>query len=285
VLAELAMAPRRRLAALEARPGDTQIELRVGRRRLRVHSFGEGPLVVLVHGWQGAASQLRGLAEAVVAGGFRVALFDMPAHGEAPGWSTSGAEFIHLLTHVARELGPLHALIGHSLGGSVALKCAAQGLPMAGVVALAPIPSFEFVLRAHARAFGLAPKVREWLAQHFEARTRMKRSELDLASLELGVPALLVHDLLDRVVPSRHSRRLKLSWSSASLIETCGFGHRRVLTADLVAQEVVAFLASLPVATRGPAPIGAQTAAPLPRTESRETGSARSAPDPERITR
>jgi pimeloyl-ACP methyl ester carboxylesterase len=246
LLTELVMAPRTRLAAVAPGRGDSQTELRIGRRRLRVHAFGEGPLVLLVHGWQGAASQLRSLAEAIAAAGFRVALFDMPAHGEAPGWSTSGPEFIRILRRVAHALGPLHAVLGHSLGGLAALKCAAEGLPVAGVVALAPIPSFEFALHGHARAFGLSPVAKEFLARRFESRTGMKRSELDLASLELGVPTLLVHDLLDRSVPSRHSRRLKRAWQSARLIETCGFGHSRLLEADLVAQAVVAFLATLP---------------------------------------
>jgi pimeloyl-ACP methyl ester carboxylesterase len=253
LLTELLMAPRVRLAALEPRPGDSQTELRVGRRRLRVHAFGEGPLVLLVHGWQGAASQLRLLAEAMVAAGFRVALFDMPAHGEAPGWSTSGPEFIRILRRVVHELGPLHAVLGHGLGGTAALKCAAEGLPLSGVVALAPVPSFEFALQGHARTFGLAPAAKEWLARRVESRTGMKRAELDLANLELGVPTLLMHDLLDRSVPSRHSRRLRSAWQSARLIETCGFGHRRLLQADLVAQAVVAFLATLPTAPQ-PAP-------------------------------
>jgi pimeloyl-ACP methyl ester carboxylesterase len=246
LLTELAMSPRTRLAAIEPRRGDSQTELRVGKRRLRIHAFGEGPLVLLVHGWQGAASQLRVLAEAIAAAGFRVALFDMPAHGEAPGWSTNGPEFIRILRHVAHALGPLHAVLGHSLGGMAALKSAAEGLPVSGVVALAPIPSFEFVLQAHARAFGLAPVAKELLARRFESRTGMKRAELDLARLAPGVPTLLVHDLLDRSVPSRHSRRLKSAWRSAQLIETCGFGHSRLLEADLVAQAVVAFLATLP---------------------------------------
>jgi hypothetical protein len=56
----------------------------------------------------------------------------------------------------------------------------------------------------------------------------------------------LIHDLLDRTIPSRHSRRLKDTWRRARLIETCGFGHRRVLEAELVAQAIVAFLVTLP---------------------------------------
>lgn len=251
VLAELCLAPRLRrvplaLGSLALPDAATHTELRVGKRRVRVHAYGEGPLVLLVHGWQGGASQLSGLAACVCAAGFRVALFDMPAHGEAPGWSTSAPEFIRILVHVARELGPVHAVVGHSLGGTAALLSAARGLPMAGVVALSPVPSFEFAMRGYARAFGLSPSAKELLARRFEARTRTKRSELDLARVTPSVPTLLVHDLLDRSIPSRYSRRLKQRWPGTDLIETCGFGHGRMLDADWVAQSVVAFLATLP---------------------------------------
>jgi pimeloyl-ACP methyl ester carboxylesterase len=139
----------------------------------------------------------------------------------------------------------VHAVVGHSLGGSAALLCAARGLRVAGVVALSPVPSFEFAMHGYARAFGLSPPERELLARRFEARTRMKRAELDLAGVMPGVPTLLVHDLLDRSIPSGYSRKLKQRWPGAHLIETCGFGHGRLLDADLVAQSVVAFLATL----------------------------------------
>ncbi len=246
VLAELCLAPRQRLPALEPPTGAVTTELRVGKRLVRVHAFGEGPLVVLVHGWQGGASQLLGLAEATRAAGFRVALFDMPAHGEAPGLSTSCPEFIVILQSVARKLGPLHAVVGHSLGATAALLAVAGGLDAASVVALAPIPSFEFTMRGYVRAFGLSSRAKELLARRLEARVRTKRAELNLASIEPGVPTLLVHDRLDRVVPSRHSRRLQARWQGARLLETAGFGHRRLLDTDVIVQGVVAFLATLP---------------------------------------
>src|SRR6188508_966805 len=144
LLAELFVSPGKRLPPLGPLAGVSQRELRVGKRRVRVHLIGEGPLVVLVHGWRGGASQLVTLAESLRAVGYRVALFDMPAHGEAPGWSTNGMEFVGILQQVAAEIGPVHAVVGHSLGGTTALMALARGLPMAGAVAVAPMPSFDF---------------------------------------------------------------------------------------------------------------------------------------------
>jgi pimeloyl-ACP methyl ester carboxylesterase len=249
VLAELFLAPRARLAALGPMPDETRLQLRVGKRNVRVHLVGEGPLVVLVHGWQGAASQLQSLAHSVVAAGFRVALFDMPAHGTASGWSTSGVEFMRIIERVAQQLGPLHAIVGHSLGGTAALMALARGVRCGGVVALAPMPSFDFALRNYARAHALAPRAKELLARRLEARTGLERAEMDLALLQPPAPVLLVHDLLDRIVPPRHSRRLRDRWRDAQLFETLGLGHNRGLQAEHVAQAIVGFLHSLPGAS------------------------------------
>ena len=246
LLTELFVAPRVRVPPLESLPGASPRVIRVGKRRVRVHSLGAGPLVLLVHGWQGGASQLATLALALRDAGFRVALFDMPGHGAAPGWSTHGREFIELIQGVAAALGPIHALVGHSLGGTAALMAAARGVAPAGVVALSPMPSFEFALRGYARGFGLSPPLRERLAQKLEARIGMRREDFDLGRLQPEMPVLLVHDLLDRAVPARHTRALRESWPSATLFETIGFGHNRGLHAKHVSRAIVAFLLSLP---------------------------------------
>jgi pimeloyl-ACP methyl ester carboxylesterase len=246
LLAELFIAPRSRRPPLAGLAGAGVRELSVGRRRVRVHDAGEGPLVILVHGWQGAASQLETLAQSVLAAGFRVALFDMPAHGEAPGWSTSGVEFVTVLERVAAELAPVHAVVGHSLGGTAALLALARGVPMAGAVAIAPMPSFDFALRSYARTFALSASARERLERRLEARLGIRGRDFDLASVRLPGPAFLVHDRTDRAIPSRQSRRLCERWPGVRLLETAGLGHNRVLDAEDVAQAIVEFLWSLP---------------------------------------
>jgi pimeloyl-ACP methyl ester carboxylesterase len=117
---------------------------------------------------------------------------------------------------------------------------------VAGVVAFSPMPSFDFAVRHYARAFGLTPSARELLARRLEDRTGTLRPELDLMRSRPRVPTLLVHDLLDRVIPYRHSRRLCDAWQGAQMLQTCGLGHNRVLDAEDVAQNIAAFLLTLP---------------------------------------
>ena len=44
-----------------------------------MYSWGSGPTVLLVHGWEGRGSQLSAFAPALVKAGFRVVAVDMPA--------------------------------------------------------------------------------------------------------------------------------------------------------------------------------------------------------------
>jgi pimeloyl-ACP methyl ester carboxylesterase len=263
LLAELFIAPRSRLAPLGPLVGASVRQLFVRGRRVRVHTIGEGPLVILVHGWQGGASQLVTLAESLRAAGFRVALFDMPAHGEAPGWSTNGVEFVGILQRVAAELGPVHAVIGHSLGGTAALLALSRGLRAAGAVAIAPMPSFEFALRSYARNFALSTGARALLERRLEARIGIRGEQFDLASVSLPAPALLVHDRLDRAIPWRQTRRLRERWPGVRLFETVGLGHNRVLDAEEVAHTIVEFLCELP----GAEAVAAGSSVPHARSE------------------
>src|SRR3972149_4707596 len=52
---------------------------------LAVDSWGAGPVVLMVHGWNGRGAQLGAFAPELVRAGYRVVTFDTPAHGRSPG--------------------------------------------------------------------------------------------------------------------------------------------------------------------------------------------------------
>ncbi|HEY9016389.1 MAG TPA: hypothetical protein VIM84_15150, partial [Gemmatimonadales bacterium] len=59
----------------------TRSGVRSGSDDLAVWSWGQGPRVILSHGWGSRAGRLSALAAALVANGFSVTVFDAPAHG------------------------------------------------------------------------------------------------------------------------------------------------------------------------------------------------------------
>jgi pimeloyl-ACP methyl ester carboxylesterase len=103
-------------------------ELLVGRARLRYAASGDGPPVVLVHGLGGTIENWRGIAPAL-ARRHRVLVPDLPGHGhsEALPGDAHLDEFADCVVAMAEAEGIGSAVwIGHSLGGTVALRAAVR---------------------------------------------------------------------------------------------------------------------------------------------------------------
>jgi pimeloyl-ACP methyl ester carboxylesterase len=84
--------------------------------------------VLLVHGWTSEAAFMTALAEPIRRAGFRVVMFDFPAHGLSPGRRTNLMECAQATLVVAEAMGPVDAIVAHSFGGLCALL-AIEGVP------------------------------------------------------------------------------------------------------------------------------------------------------------
>lgn len=94
--------------------------------RLSARTLGDtGPHVVFVHGLFGQGRNWTTIAKALAADGHRVTLLDLPNHGHSP-W-TDRVDYVDMAEFVAAELAQLGepvTLVGHSMGGKVAMQLA-----------------------------------------------------------------------------------------------------------------------------------------------------------------
>jgi pimeloyl-ACP methyl ester carboxylesterase len=94
--------------------------------RLAARTLGDaGPRVVFVHGLFGQGKNWTTIGKALAADGHRVTLLDLPNHGHSP-W-TDRVDYLDMAELVAAELeslGPPVTLVGHSMGGKVAMQLA-----------------------------------------------------------------------------------------------------------------------------------------------------------------
>ncbi len=94
--------------------------------RLSARTLGDtGPRVVFVHGLFGQGRNWTTIAKALAADGHRVTLLDLPNHGHSP-W-TDRVDYVDMAEFVAAELAQLGepvTLVGHSMGGKVAMQLA-----------------------------------------------------------------------------------------------------------------------------------------------------------------
>lgn len=218
---------------------------------VRGHVWGSGPVVYLVHGWGGRGSQLAPFVEPLVAGGFRVVMFDAPSHGESdPGPSgprrTHGVEFGKALDAVFAKFGPAEAVVAHSLGAiSTYLTLRFGWLSTRRLVLLAPMVAAEPLFDQFQRALGFGARTRRAFDRHLEEFVGVPMAEFDAiyqAARVDPLSTLVVHDLGDRQTPWAEAEALVESLPDARLVTTDGLGHRRILKDPAVVREVVAFL-------------------------------------------
>jgi len=215
-------------------------------RPLAVCSWGEGPTVLLVHGWHGRGAQLGAFAAPLVTAGYRVLAFDAPAHGRTPGHATDLPEVSEALLTVANAHPPLHGVIAHSFGTVATLHAITQGLAPQRMAALCAPSSIEFLMESFAARLELPASVmavhRRLMEARFGADLWRRFSPTEVAH-RLDIPALLVHDKQDHDVPFQEGEALARVWPGASWLPTQGLGHRRILRDPDVIARVVAFMA------------------------------------------
>jgi pimeloyl-ACP methyl ester carboxylesterase len=232
---------------MERRAGEAEPaypELSTG--RVALWSWGRGPTVLLVHGWAGTASDMTPIAAALVRAGFRAVLFDMPGHGASEkAGPTNLYVYIQTLEALGRLIGPMHAIVAHSLGGcAAAIALGEKRVTAERAVLLAPALSPWAFSWHFANAIGL-PRARvPGMVARTEEIVGQKADSLDAAKAVQGLelPVYITHDPEDLDVPFDHGQALAAAWPGAQFLARPGVGHRRILKDPETVEGVVGFV-------------------------------------------
>ncbi len=210
------------------------------------HSWGEGPTVLLVHGWGGHAGHMTALVDPLLAAGFRAVALDLPAHGESAGRLSSLVHFGAALARAAALFGPVHGLVAHSFGAAGSTYQMSRGLAVGRAVFVAPPARFDGVWSRFRESFGVGDEV--WRRMVADVERWLAVSFADIAPVDLApamtTPLLILHDQGDREVPIAEGAELASRWPGAVLVRREGLGHLRILRDGSAVAQAVAFLAA-----------------------------------------
>ena len=235
--------PRFRRTRNEIRTLSNGTLLRVAGRHgdVAIWQWGEGPRVLLVHGWGGHAGRLRTFIDPLIRAGFGVVAFDAPAHGLSRGSFASLPDFVETIALVSRVTSPV-ALIGHSMGAAACALALRNGLAIRAAVLLSPPADPEKYAVKFARYLRLTAAATASMTNNLQARYGIRLKDLHLAGPGPEVPILVIHDERDAKVPIREGRAIAESWPRAQLFATRGLGHHRILRDPGVVARAASFL-------------------------------------------
>lgn len=212
--------------------------------------------VALLHGWAGQALFMAGFVEPLLARGFRVVTFDLPAHGGSSGSRLNFPLAIEAFAAVLRAAGigegqPLAGMIGHSFGGALAKAAIAGGVPVfpairADRLASVSAPAgMQHYGRQFSHEIGLSARGHQAFEGEVMALTgRDMESFSGVAYLrQSGVPTLVIHSRDDRKIPFSDAETLAAAGPHVRLQPLSGLGHSRILFAKAAIGAAVAFIA------------------------------------------
>lgn len=207
-------------------------------------SFGAGPLVVLVHGWEGRGAQLGAFVEPLVANGFRVVTFDVTAHGSSPGKHATLVSWLSPLFEVSKWFGDPVCVIAHSFGCPAVSLALERGYHTQSVVYVAPPDALDAGARTFARITGIGERGEAALKSLVSARVgvRFEDQRVENFGPRMKTPLLVVHDEDDHDVPLSSARTYARFWPGCHLFTTRGLGHRKILRDPAVVDRVVTFV-------------------------------------------
>lgn len=209
--------------------------------------IGEGPPVGLIHGWGGQGIQLVKFAHHLAHAGYRAVLIDARNHGASASASLGFDRFMIDGSELQNWLGrPPLAWVGHSAGALAMVAAMRTHSISAKAFVCIAAPFFPYVPANPLRAAGVADAIIEQVKPHIAAEFRS-----DWESLENGVawqlarqiPVLAVYDRDDAMIEPFDAMRLAKVCPDATIVETSGWGHNRLLSSPEVMQATTSFLA------------------------------------------
>ncbi len=205
---------------------------------------GPGPKVLLAHGWGARAFMFAEMIEVFRTAGLDVHAFDAPGH-ERLGQRTNLLEYSSAVRKVARELGPVNALVGHSFGG-MACAHASQFMPELERLILIGVPNrLDWLLGVAQRKLNCPEPAMDYIHRRIEKLSGLPVAQHTTAGYlkNRAAQALVIHDLDDREVPYSTAEEMAIE-AGARFFPTRGLGNRRILKSVEVAGKIASFVNS-----------------------------------------
>jgi pimeloyl-ACP methyl ester carboxylesterase len=233
----------------EAALGGRAERIEVSGTELKLLCFGpEGrKLVLLVHGWGGRGTHMGGFVKPLVERGYRVILFDGPAHGGSGGASTDMFAYANAIAEIAKRFGPVEAIIGHSFGAACTVLAGREHrLEVKRLVLVGCFADAIFITESFGKLLRIPPKVVHGMRNLLQKRYDDRWTWEELAPSRLigavDVPVLFMHDQDDEDVPVTQAVALQKAARNAQIFITQGKGHRGITRDQGAIGEALSFI-------------------------------------------
>jgi len=223
----------------------TRRDVSWGGGTVATYELGDGPAVLLVHGWSSHGASMRGFAHGLVERGLKAVSLDLPAHANSTGKTANMILAAEALTAVIAQAGPFPYAVCHSFGAPSMLLALSRGAGPAPerLVTVGAPHDIDKVFTDYAARFHVPPKAERNMRARIDDYFGGPFLDFDIAAQAwtFGDRLMVVHDRNDTDVP--YAEGVRMAGEHGRLLATEGLGHNRVLRSPAVIDAVGDFLA------------------------------------------
>lgn len=211
------------------------------------YAWGQGPTILLVHGWEGSARNYTSLVTPLVNAGFRVVAFDAPAHGKSDGTTSNAVEYAAVLSALLTEFGPMYGVVAHSIGAvaMVYMMGTMKHRRIQRLVLVGAPCEMSDVISRFADDLNLTGRTLHHMHRLTRQRLGIPVSSVSVQAMipYITTPGLVIHDRQDPVIPFHDAETIAEHWHDSRLVATEGLGHYKILRDSFVVEQIVDFMA------------------------------------------
>ena len=206
-----------------------------------------GKSVLIAHGYASFGFKFEQYIAPLLKKGFRVLIFDAPAHGQSEGKYINILVYSAAIEKIIKSCGPIDHFIGHSLGAiTVAMIAEKISNPKDHkFVLIAPATKTTTTFENYFNMMRFSPAIRNAFLDELKKRTTLPIThfEADRAIENYSGPILWVHDEEDPVCPYKDLIPFqKKATNNIKFLITKGLGHNKVYKNHAVLDKIVSFL-------------------------------------------
>jgi len=229
--------------------------------KVNVLEKGQGQPVLLIHGWNNNAFNMRHIAKELVSNGYKVIVPDLPCHGKSSGRFINqiqmGFALQELFVHIEKKYGNFN-LVTYSWGGTVSLLALDQlqqkgiSIKPKSITSLA-LPTYPGAITdLFCKMLQLSPKLQKGLLDNLEAMANTDNRSLKEAfplsfyeNIEKAqVKLTIVHDTDDRAIVIDNCEKFLSKYPETECVVTEGLGHLKIVKCPNVINNVLTSLSA-----------------------------------------
>lgn len=222
-----------------------QKHIKVGRATFCTYSYGQGPTILMLHGWCSNAARWRVYVTKLVKLGYKIVVVDAPGHGTASGRFLSVSLYAKGIKSILKSEPKWHAIITHSIAGLTAMAALGNSQKKyhpSKFILMNTFASVETMVAKFSRCLDISEVVIEgtkhWMSTYPEFT--LDQFDIPMQYPMLQSESMLIHDTNDVVVPKKEMAYLLRRCKSLHVMKTMGLGHN--LRSSTVVNGVVDFV-------------------------------------------